>query len=71
MEDLKKYEGELEIKKMNLVAAIKEVEYELKQVKQTIYNECKVKTGHDFIAETEEGIYGETFYICKYCNYEQ
>jgi len=44
---------------------------EIKLVKQNIYEECKLKTGHDFIDETEDGMYGETFYICKHCNYEK
>lgn len=71
MEELKKNKEELEIKKTNLITAIKEIEYEIEQAKQNIYTECGNKTGHDFIGETEDGIYGETFYICKHCNYEK
>ena len=71
MEGLKINKEELEIKKMNLLTAIKKVEYELKIITQNIYLECGSTSGHDFIRETENGIYGETFYICKHCHYEQ
>ena len=41
MEELKKNKEELEIKKTNLITAIKEIEYEIEQAKQNIYKKME------------------------------
>jgi len=65
--------------KRNYIKKVYDIPYKLKSTeiilekinKELInccYNEHK---GHDFVPQTEEGMYGETFYICCICGYEK
>lgn len=47
---------------------LQSIEKELDIVQNQIYEQCAIKNnGHKWIREREAGIYGETFFYCKYC----
>ena len=70
---------EQEKQKRNLYERIREYEIEITACKNqindintSITQECVKKHGtHDFVREVESSLYGETYFICKNCEYER
>ncbi len=56
--------------KMIYIQRLSNIRDEINNIEKEITSNClHFFKQHDFIEEREEGIYGETFYICSRCNY--
>ena len=64
MEDIIQKRKKLIDEKYELYSRLRYVENKIKELDDIIIKDCK----HEFIRIKENGIYGETFYKCKYCD---
>ena len=56
---------------MELENKIIKVKQKIDKINTTITRECIEKNGeHDYQREREEGLYGESYFVCKNCQYE-
>ena len=70
MDELKKRQKELAVKKEEILRQLEQVNREQKENMQKIYSLCYNTTGHKIIYTREEGPYGETFRYCTLCGLE-
>lgn len=71
MEELQKEKRELVEKKEELLRENNVMQRKLVKIESLIRYMCeKSETGHMYIEEIEEGMYGMTFTYCKICGHE-
>lgn len=71
MEELQKEKRELVEKKEELLRENNVIQRKLVKIEYLIKETCeKSETGHMYIEEIEEGMYGMTFTYCKICGHE-
>ena len=64
-------QNELYKKRGELRKALESIEIELEKHQEKIENNCLSFFGkHDFETFREEGPYGERYYVCKHCDYQ-
>ena len=65
------YKALLYKEQMKYEEKINIIKEHIQQINDDIANNCKQKYGkHDFEQEIEPGPYGETYYYCTKCGYE-
>jgi hypothetical protein len=71
MEELQKEKRELVEKKEELLREYNVMQRKLIKIESLIKDMCeKSETGHIYIEEIEQGMYGMTFTYCKICGHE-
>lgn len=71
MEELQKEKRELVEKKEELLREYNVMQRKLVKIESLIKETCaKSETGHIYIQEKEQGMYGMTFTYCKICGHE-
>tara|TARA_Y100000389_G_C17392622_1_gene480737 strand:- start:523 stop:744 length:222 start_codon:yes stop_codon:yes gene_type:complete len=71
MEELQKEKRELVEKKEELLREYNVMQRKLIKIENLIKETCaKSETGHIYIEEIEQGMYGMTFTYCKICGHE-
>ena len=66
LEKLIKQKQEILEEKSEYERKITELSNMVTSLNHSIYNECG-KLGHEYVTEIENGMYGETYHICKKC----